>query len=354
MSSLSFQFSRTGHAATCPALRLTCLINNKTNDRRWRGLDRRNQAATAERQSSCSASESWSESVEKLSTNHDIVHELTALTHTLLSPPRQGPPIDHSVQKSPNIIIYSSSVMHALSASPQQRAQPSPPSDVQTQAQQREQYLEQQHILARMARRGVNPPDSWTDPHAVALTLAALQQLIETKRQEVEAMKRQQLDVAPATPVSSSSSSRTLVTTTPTIRNMRQGVAELTMSFKAYEREIEKLQAKILEAAREAEALEALAPPLLSQDGTVVDPLQVLEKVRRKAQRVLAERERIMTREEEEEVAALRRGQGVSGPLSQKPREEAKRLVARKWMGAAGGGERRASGYHQYTEELID
>lgn len=128
----------------------------------------------------------------------------------------------------------------------------------------------------------------------------------------------------------------------------------MTMSFKAYEREIEKLQAKILEAAREAEALEALAPPLLSQDGTVVDPLQVLEKVRRKAQRVLAERERIMTREEEEEVAALRRGQGVSGPLSQKPREEAKRLVARKWMGAAGGGERRASGYHQYTEELND
>lgn len=248
--------------------------------------------------------------------------------------------------------------MHSFGASLQHRAQPSPPPDVQTQAQQREQYLEQQHVLARLARRGINPPDSWTDPHAVALTLAALQQLIETKRQEVEAKKQQRLETAPATPASSStsSSSRALATTTPTTRNIRQGVAELTLSLKAYEREIEKLQAKVREATREAEALEALAPPLVGEGGAVVDPLQVLEKVRRKAQSVLAERERIMTREEEEEAASLRRGEGVSGPLSQEPREEARRLVARKWMGGAAGGEgeRRESGYHQYTEELID
>lgn len=243
-------------------------------------------------------------------------------------------------------------VMHAFGASLQHRAQPSPP-DVQTQAQQREQYLEQQHVLARLARRGINPPDSWTDPHAVALTLAALQQLIEGKRQEVEAKKQQRLDTAPATPASSGSS-RALATMTPTTRNIRQGVAELTLSLKAYEREIEKLQAKVREATREAEALEALAPPLVGEDGTVVDPLQVLEKVRRKAQCVLAERERIMTREEEEETASLRRGEGVSGPLSREPREEARRLVARKWMGAAGGREMRESGYQQYTEELID
>jgi hypothetical protein len=187
----------------------------------------------------------------------------------------------------------------------------------------------------------------------VALTLAALQQLIEGKRQEVEAKKQQRLDTAPATPASSGSS-RALATTTPTTRNIRQGVAELTLSLKAYEREIEKLQAKVREATREAEALEALAPPLVGEGGTVVDPLQVLEKVRRKAQSVLAERERIMTHEEEEETASLRRGEGVSGPLSREPREEARRLVARKWMGAAGGGERRESGYQQYTEELID
>jgi len=239
--------------------------------------------------------------------------------------------------------------MHAFGAA-SRSLQPSPPPEVQTQAQQREQYLEQQHVLARLARRGINPPDSWTDPHAVALTLAALQQLIEAKRQEVEAQRQQRLDTAPANPASSSSSSTGM---TPTTRNMRQGVAELTLSLKAYEREIEKLQAKVREATRGAEALEALAPPLVGEGGLVVDPLQVLEKARRKAQNVLAERERIMTREEEEEAASLRRGEGMSGPLSQEPREEAKRLVARKWMGGAGGGERRASGY-QYTEELVD
>lgn len=255
--------------------------------------------------------------------------------------------------------------MHAFGAASSRSLQPSPPPDVQSQAQQRQQYLEQQHVLARLARRGINPPDSWTDPHAVALTLAALQQLLETKRQEVEAKRQQRLDnnatesATPTTPAGNSGSSRTLATTTtstsmpPTARNMRQGVAELTLSLKAYEREIEKLQAKVREAIREAEALEALAPPLVGEAGAVVDPLQVLEKVRRKAQHVLAERERIMTREEEEEAASLRRGKGVSGPLSQEPREEAKRLVARKWMGGQGGGERRASGY-QYTEELID
>lgn len=251
--------------------------------------------------------------------------------------------------------------MHAFSLQPRAQPSPPPPTDAHTHAHRREQYLEEQHVLARLARRGINPPDSWTDPHAVALTLAALQQLIETKRQEVEAKKQQRLNrnagtsTVPTTPASSSNNNRTLATTpTTTTRSMRQGVAELTLSLKAYEREIEKLQAKVREATRAAEALEALAPPLVGEGGEVVDPLEVLEKARLMAQRVLAQRERIMTREEEEEAASLRRGEGVSGPLSQEPREEAKRLVARKWMGGGGEGERRASGYHQYTEELID
>ena len=72
----------------------------------------------------------------------------------------------------------------------------------------------------------------------------------------------------------------------------------------------------------------------------------MLEEVRRKAQAVLAQRERIMTKGEEEEAVLLRMEEGVGGPLSDAPREEAKRLVARKWM--------RGSVAPHYTKELID
>ena len=205
--------------------------------------------------------------------------------------------------------------------------------------------FEEQHVVARLERRGIPAPASWTDSRSVALTLAALQAIIEATKAEVNekkqrAAQQQQQQEAQATPSGS--------------RGKQQGVAELSLSIKAYEKEIEKLQGRLRTAKREAEALEALGPPCLDGGGGgggPSDPIRLLEEIRRKAQAALAQRERIMTKGEEEEARLLREGEGVGGPLSDAPREEAKRLVARKWMG---GGRRRSSFAPHYTEELID
>ena len=86
----------------------------------------------------------------------------------------------------------------------------------------------------------------------MVLTLAALQLLIEATKEEVEA-KQRAAQQQQATPAASGKA--------------RQGVAKLSLSVKTYEKEIEKLQGRLWQATREAEALEALGPPCLEGGG---------------------------------------------------------------------------------------
>ncbi|EWM20653.1 hypothetical protein Naga_100370g1 [Nannochloropsis gaditana] len=184
--------------------------------------------------------------------------------------------------------------------------------------------VEQELAIARLARHHISPPDSWTDPHAVALTLAAVQVLTEEAKEKGIKLKKQlpvmsietqetskENDFGPARHTSTwTRLPETLATGLPS-RVLRRGAAELNLRLQAYEKELEKVEAHLKKTAREAEVLEKLAPLLTVER----DPGWLLEKARQKVESLLQQHGRIMTQEEAEEanlIAARARRTGVS------------------------------------------
>ncbi|EKU20745.1 hypothetical protein NGA_0612700 [Nannochloropsis gaditana CCMP526] len=184
--------------------------------------------------------------------------------------------------------------------------------------------VEQELAIARLARHHISPPDSWTDPHAVALTLAAVQVLTEEAKEKGIKLKKQlpvmfietqetskESDFGPARHTSTwTRLPETLATGLPS-RVLRRGAAELNLRLQAYEKELEKVEAHLKKTAREAEVLEKLAPLLTVER----DPGWLLEKARQKVESLLQQHGRIMTQEEAEEanlIAARARRTGVS------------------------------------------
>jgi hypothetical protein len=171
--------------------------------------------------------------------------------------------------------------------------------------------VEQELAIARLARHHISPPDSWTDPHAVALTLAAVQVLIEEAQEKGINLEKQLPIMSIETQETSTESNcgparhtstwtrlpETLATGLP-FRVLRHGAAELNLRLQAYEKEFDKVEAHLKETAREAEVLEKLAPPLMVER----DPGWLLEKARHKVESLLHQHGRIMTQEEVEEA----------------------------------------------------
>lgn len=184
--------------------------------------------------------------------------------------------------------------------------------------------VEQELARARLARHHISPPDSWTDPHAVALTLAAVQVVTEEAKEKGIKLKKQPPTMSIETQETSTESNcgparhtstwtrlpETLATGPPS-RVLQRGAAELNLRLQAYEKELEKVEAHLKKTAREAEVLEKLAPLLTVER----DPGWLLEKARHKVESLLQQHGRIMTQEEAEEanlIAARARRTGVS------------------------------------------
>lgn len=94
---------------------------------------------------------------------------------------------------------------------------------------------------------------------------------------------------------------------------------ELRQKDRSYQREVSKLEKRVAEAEAQAVALESYAPP------PEVDPIALLQEIRRKAELLLGERNAVLGLPEE--------GGGYHGPLSEEVEEEASRWVSRKLLG---------------------
>lgn len=94
---------------------------------------------------------------------------------------------------------------------------------------------------------------------------------------------------------------------------------ELRQKDRSYQREVSKLEKRVVEAEAQAVALESYAPP------PEVDPIALLQEIRRKAELLLGERNAVLGLPEE--------GGGYHGPLSEEVEEEASRWVSRKLLG---------------------
>ncbi|TFJ83047.1 hypothetical protein NSK_005670 [Nannochloropsis salina CCMP1776] len=184
--------------------------------------------------------------------------------------------------------------------------------------------VEQDLAIATLARHHISPPDSWTDPHAVALTLAAVQVLTEEAQEKGINLEKQlsimsietqetstESNCGPARHTSTWTRLPETLATGPPSRVLRRGAAELNLRLQAFEKELEKVEAHLKETAHEAEVLEKLAPLLTVER----DPVWLLEKARHKLESLLQQHGRIMTQEEAEEadlIAARARRTGVS------------------------------------------